>query len=66
MSTHRFLVEVEVTGWPESDPEYNCTERDYAYGALWAASLRDARHLDGFADLEADATISGVEDDPLS
>ena len=44
---------------------YHRTERDYAYGALWAASLRQAAHLDGFADLKADASISYVDEDPI-
>jgi len=65
MGEHRFLVAVEVDDWPDSDPVYHRTERDYAYGALWAASLRQAAHLDGFADLKADASISYVDEDPI-
>lgn len=63
MSEHQFIVTVSVDDGviPEND-EYNRTPRDFAYSALWAASLREAAHLDGFADLTGDAHIYYVED----
>lgn len=57
MSTHRFIVEVEV--YRENGPEFlpegmqgpDRTPAMYAEAALNTAGLRDAEVLDGFADL---------------
>jgi len=62
MAEHTFLVTVEVDDWPDADPEYHRTEAQYARAAINTASLRDAEHLDGFADLKADAWITEVEE----
>jgi hypothetical protein len=58
MGVFSFSVEVSVYGW--TDPEDGRTEQDYAEAALNAASLSKARSLDGFADLAADAGITGT------
>lgn len=63
MSTHRFIVEVEVCD--ESGPApvpggYQGPDRTpamYAEAALNTASLRDADVLDGFADLPWSANV---------
>ena len=65
MSTHEFIVTVDVddweaanvhaTEWPDRTPE------GYAMAALNVASLSDARRLDGYADLQfGSALITGV------
>lgn len=59
VADHEFLVTVSVDGW--TDPGDGRTEQDYADAALGAAGLREARYLDGFADLGADADITGIQ-----
>jgi hypothetical protein len=63
VTEHRFSVVVEVRdeGHDWAHDPYGRTAEQYAEGALWAASLRDAAHLDGFADLPSDATITWLE-----
>lgn len=62
MSEHQFIVTVSVDDdMIPADDEYNRTPQDFAEAALWAASLRDAAHLDGFADLKGEAHIDYVE-----
>lgn len=66
MSTHRFTIDVEVSGdkaetaqteWPDRAPG------DYALAALQSVSLRDAANLDGFADLTWEAYITSVQEE---
>jgi len=62
----RFTVVVRVDGWPYAVPVYEDgivrTARDYAESALSCASLREAKNLDGFADLDGpDAHLTHVE-----
>jgi len=55
-----FVVSVKVEDWPEGDDEYGRKAKDYAQMALASAGLRDAKVLDGFADLPATAMIDDV------
>ena len=58
MSTHEFIVTVDVDDWLD-DPR---DPGEYARIALNTASLPDARRLDGYADMEfGSAMITGVE-----
>lgn len=59
MSEHRFVVIVNVDDWTAADRD----EADYAFAALNAAGLPDAKQLDGYADLGAQADITFVVDD---
>jgi hypothetical protein len=59
MSEHRFVVIVNVDDWTASDRD----EADYALAALNTAGLPDAKQLDGYADLEAQADIVFVAGD---
>lgn len=56
MTAHQFIVTVDVEGWAARDRD----EASYAEAALNAADLPDARRLDGFADLAAEAGITDV------
>jgi len=56
MGEHRFITVVNVDGWTAGDRD----EASYAQAALYAAGLPDARQLDGFADLTAEADITFV------
>jgi hypothetical protein len=56
MSTHRFLVEVEVDHWDAHDER---KPDQYAAMALCAADL--PLRLDGYRDLNARASITGVQ-----
>ena len=58
MTEHRFLVTVDVNGWENTDGR---TSAGYATAALWTAGLPAARSLEGFADMDAEADITGVE-----
>jgi hypothetical protein len=66
VSTFEFTVYVEVDDWDQGAvdatewPER--TEQEYAHMALYCASLRDAKNLDGYADLGASAGIASVEE----
>lgn len=55
---HQFLVTVDVAGWDDASER---TAAQYAEAALAMASLPDARRLDGYADLDATADITGIE-----
>ena len=57
MGDYTFTVTVSVAGW--EDPGDGRAEHDYAKAALDMASLPDASRLDGFADLKAEADITG-------
>lgn len=57
---YTFMVAVEVVTHDE-DKWGDRTPEQYAETALYVASLRDARQLDGFADLKAEAYIGEVE-----
>jgi hypothetical protein len=59
MTMHRacFLVEVTVENWEADDRD----PVQYAAAALRAACLPDARSLDGYADLDAEAGITSAE-----
>jgi hypothetical protein len=59
MSDHQFLVTVTVENWADNDA--GVTEQDYASAALGVVSLPDARHLEGFADLDAEADVTGIQ-----
>ena len=59
MSEHRFIVIVNVDGWTAEDR----AEADYAEAALNTAGLPDAKQLDGYADLAAEADITFVASD---
>lgn len=65
MSTHQFVVTVEVQDWSDEavaeSPYPGRTEEDYALAALYAVGLRDAERLDGYADLGATVEIVDVE-----
>lgn len=58
MTAHQFIVTVDVDDWDAADGR---TPGEYAKAALYSASLRDARSLDGYGDLAAEADISDVE-----
>jgi hypothetical protein len=58
MSSHQFIVTVDVDDWDATDGR---TAGEFAKAALYSASLRDARSLDGYGDLSAEADISDVE-----
>lgn len=64
MSTHEFMITVEVTEHQTSVHTNDWEDRtpaDYAAAALFTAGyLTDARQLDGFADLSATAYISEI------
>jgi hypothetical protein len=59
MSTHQFVVTIDVDDvdgdWLERTPA------DSAEAALNAVGLREAGNLDGFADVNASAWITGVD-----
>lgn len=59
MGEHRFVVIVNVDDWTAEDRD----EAEYAFAALNTAGLPDAKQLDGFADLEAQADILIVASD---
>ena len=59
MSEHRFVVIVNVDGWSTEDRD----EADYAEAALNAAGLPDAKQMEGFGDLAAEADIVFVASD---
>jgi len=58
MTDRQFIVTVSIDGWDAQDGR---TEADYAADALRCADLPEARRLDGFADLAAEADVIGVE-----
>jgi hypothetical protein len=59
MADHQFIVTVHISGWAPLDGR---SEQDYARTALWVADLPEARRLDGYGDLSAEADITGVEE----
>lgn len=59
MGEYRFTAIVSVDGWTAGDRD----EAGYAEAALNSASLPDARQLDGYADLGAEAGIVFVASD---
>jgi len=56
----KVIAEVEDNGTDWANDPYRRTPRDFATAALWAASLPDAAHLDGYADLPADVQITWI------